>query len=413
MIAEWFTCPAVQDLGYFDRIRDGLSLRGNIPPLLLSSIIEGSAWNMHEVVWQPYILSLGGTTATVGALNALSSAVWAMLQFATGPITDALGRKKIIIAYYGFSVMGLIFSLLAGSWIHLIPVILLYGVADALGDPAFPPMYAESVDEEKMGLALSLLSLTWWLPGLYSQVIGGYLGDHMGVRQVITVTLVLEVLAFVIFWAFVKETLKVTKPFRLDSIKENLKGLLRPMGTLRDFYLMSVLDRFSWAISGSIFVTIIFRTYGFSLLEIGVLLTAMSTTTAILVVPVGKLVDRYGSVLMIKTSTILAFFTFLMFNFTTDFTAILLVQILRGVTIALWDPSSNAYLSKNADPVDRGRHFGNLNGLKGLAAIPAPIIGAYIFESYGITGAFTASTVGLLVVAILAMRLKEYSQVTF
>ena len=81
-------------MGYFDRIRDGLSLRGNIPPLLLSSIIEGSAWNMHEVVWQPYILSLGGTTATVGALNALSSAVWAMLQFATGPITDALGRKK-------------------------------------------------------------------------------------------------------------------------------------------------------------------------------------------------------------------------------------------------------------------------------------------------------------------------------
>ena len=206
-------------MGYFDRIRDGLSLRGNIPPLLLSSIIEGSAWNMHEVVWQPYILSLGGTTATVGALNSLWSAVWAMLQFATGPITDALGRKKIIIAYYGFSVIGLSFSLLAGSWIHLIPVILLYSVADALGDPAFPPMYAESVDEEKMGLALSLLSLTWWLPGLYSQVIGGYLGDHMGVRQVISVTLVLEVLAFVIFWAFVKETLRVTKPVSYTHLR--------------------------------------------------------------------------------------------------------------------------------------------------------------------------------------------------
>ena len=52
-------------LGFIDKIRDNLSLRGNIPPLLLTSLLEGSAWNMHEVVWQPFVLSLGARASLV------------------------------------------------------------------------------------------------------------------------------------------------------------------------------------------------------------------------------------------------------------------------------------------------------------------------------------------------------------
>jgi len=186
-------------LGFIDKVRDSLSLRGNIPPLLLTSLLEGSAWNMHEVVWQPFILSLGGTTSTVGLLSSIWSAVYSVLQFATGELTDCIGRKKVISAYYAASILGLTFSIFAGDWVYLIPVIMLYGLADALGEPAFSPIYAESVDEEKTGLALSLLSLTWWLPGLYSQILGGFLGDYLGLRQVITVVLVLEVITLILF----------------------------------------------------------------------------------------------------------------------------------------------------------------------------------------------------------------------
>ena len=398
-------------MGFIDKLRDGLSLRGNIPHLLLSSIIEGSAWNMHEVIWQPFILSLGGTATIVGLFNSLWSTVNALLQFATGSLTDAFGRKKIITAYYGFSILGLIFSLIAGSWLHLIPVIIFYGIADALGDPTFPPMYAESVNEKDVGLALSLLSLTWWLPGLYSQVIGGYLGDHFGVQQVIFVTLGLEILSMVVFVALVKETVDKVKPFNWGSIWENLKGLLTPMGSLKVYYAISIIDRFSWVLSGSIFVTMIFKTYGFSLTEIGLLLTAMSTTTALLVVPVGKLVDSIGCVRLLRVSTVLAVVTFGLLIFSDNFTSIFVIQVLRGATIALWDPTSNAYLYNAVEQSERGRHYGNINGLKGLASIPAPIIGAYIFELYGIQGAFTASVVGMFVVALLSLRLKEFDGV--
>jgi MFS family permease len=394
-------------MGLFSRVRDAFSLQGNIPPLLLTSLLEGTAWNMYDVVWQPFVLSIGGTTSNVGLLTSIWSAVHSILQFATGELTDCIGRKKVITAYYIISILGLAFSFFSSSWIHLIPVIILYGLADALGDPAFSPIYAESVDEKKTGLALSLLSLTWWLPGLYSQVLGGYLGDYFGLRQVIGVTVALEIITLIFFVVLVKETLKETKQFKLNSLVKNLKGLLNPVGELKSFYVLAMVDRFSWMISGSIFVAMIYEAYNFSLLEIGILLTAMSATTAFLVVPVGKLVDKYGCTMVMRISALLSVLVFFSFIYVKDFNGIFLVQIIKGATIALWDPSTNAYLTKNIVAEERGRYFGNLHGLKGIVSFPAPMIGALLFDFYGLSGAFTASTLGCLLTAILVFRMNE------
>jgi MFS family permease len=133
----------------------------------------------------------------------------------------------------------------------------------------------------------------------------------------------------------------------------------------------------------------------------------MSTTTALLVVPVGKLVDRYGCLQIIRVSAILSVFVFFSLNYAKGFNSILLVQIVRGVAIALWDPSTSVYLTKTVSENERGRHFGNLNGLKGLVGFPAPMVGALLYENYGLNGAFTVSTLGLIVTAILAFRVND------
>ena len=71
---------------------------------------------------------------------------------------------------------------------------------------------------------------------MYSQVLGGYLGDYLGFKQVIAVILVLEIITLLLFIVLVKETLMETKQFKLESVVENLKGLLSPVGELKVFY---------------------------------------------------------------------------------------------------------------------------------------------------------------------------------
>ena len=61
-------------LGYIDKLRDSLSFRGNIPGLFISGIIECSAWHMYDLVWQPYMISLGGSVPLIGLIMSVWTA---------------------------------------------------------------------------------------------------------------------------------------------------------------------------------------------------------------------------------------------------------------------------------------------------------------------------------------------------
>ena len=78
-----------------------------------------------------------------------------------------------------------------------------------------------------------------------------------------------------------------------------------------------------------------------------------------------------------------------------------------GLAISLWDPAHNAYLSNVVEESERGHFFGSLNGLKGILCFPASLIGAYLYESFGFSGIFTASLVISLLTLVFALRIKE------
>lgn len=382
-------------------------MRGNIPPLFLSSLIECTGWNMWNLVWQPFVLSLGGSTSVIGLFNSIWTAITSVLMLGAGELSDSLGRKKLIAAYYLISIIGIGITLVARSWVYLIPSIILFGVADALGEPAFMPLFAESVDETRRGVAFSLLSLTWFLPGFYSQILAGFLGDRIGVRRVFYITLAMDLLALLMFAIFVKETLRKRKPLELKRIVSGVRETLRPQKSLVFFYIVSILDRFSWALSGGIFVAIIYESFGFTLLQIGTLTTVMSITTTLCLIPSGRLVDRHGSKAIMLMATAIAAAMFLGFMSASSFTPFIVFQAFKGLSIALWDPAHNTYISNAVKESERGRLFGSLNGLKGILVFPAPMIGAYLYETYGYREIFMTSLVISLLTLILTFKIKE------
>ena len=394
-------------MGFKDKLQDALCLRGNIPPLFLSSLIECTGWNMWSLVWQPFVLSLGGSTYIIGFFNSLWGAIQSILQLGTGGLADSLGRKKLVNAYYLFSIIGIGLTLIVDSWVYLIPSILLFAVADSLGEPAFTPLFAESVDEKRHGTAFSLLSLTWFLPGFYSQLLAGFLGDRVGVRQVLYITLALEILSLTVFAAFVKETLTEKKLVQLSSLFRGIRETLKLRGEMASFYAMSILDRFGWGLSGGIFVAMIYESFDFTLLQIGALTTATSVTTALALIPVGRLVDRHGSKESLLVSVALSAIVFLGFMSTDSYVVFLVLQVLKGLAIALWDPAHNAYLTNAVEESERGRFFGNLNGLKGILCFPASLIGAYLYDVFGFSGTFLASLLISLLTLGFTLRVKE------
>jgi len=89
------------------------------------------------------------------------------------------------------------------------------------------------------------------------------------------------------------------------------------------------------------------------------------------------------------------------------FTGILIAQSVRGLAVAIWEPARNAYLSNAVEDSERARFFGSLNGLKGIVSFPAPIIGAFLYQSFGLRGNVSVSLGLSLLVLLLSVKVRD------
>jgi len=93
---------------------------------------------------------------------------------------------------------------------------------------------------------------------------------------------------------------------------------------------------------------------------------------------------------------------FLGYLVSRDFLGFLLCQVSLALAVSMWIPAYNAYVSNAVPEEERGRVFGDLNGLMGLLSFPAPILGALLYESYGFKAPILVS-LALTIPVILAL----------
>lgn len=390
-----------------DKLRGLLALKGNIPAIALSEIVSNTGWNMFEVIWQPYVLGLGATMSVLGSLTSVNTALSSGLQLIMGRISDYVGRKRLLVFSYPLTFMGIVLSIYARSWVFLIPAIILFSISSALWEPAFPTMISESVEKNETGTAFSLISLTWFMPGFYAPVIAGYIADKYGFKPVLSILLLTEFLAFVIFSIYVKETLKIRK-LNLSILLSSLKEVLRPKFGLRRFYAAVIIDRFAYAIGEGIFFGMLLKTFNFTLFQLGILVNVASISAASSQIIFGKLVDRYGSRRFLVVAGGISSLAFMSYLISSNFFGFFISQIFRGFAISTWDPSVNSYLSNTVPEGERGRFYGDLNCLKGLISFPAPILGAFLYETSGFRAPILASLVLSIIVIPLFFSIKSY-----
>lgn len=390
-----------------NKIRDSLSFRGNIPGLFISGIIECSAWQMYDLVWQPYVISLGATAPIIGFILSVHTAFNSGLQLITGEFADSRGRKTALNYYYVFTFVGMLFAVLAKNWWYFLALNVLFGIADAFGFPAFSPMFAESAPKEKMAVAMSLITILGSLPGFYGQAVGGYLADNYGIQMVMNIILGLVVLAALWFYFTTEETLTEKKPFKLSAVIKNIQGITRPEPKLVPFYVISILDRFGWAINRGILVTMLTQEYGFSLTSIGVLMTAEMVTLAVTSIPIGQLLDKVSNRNGIIVAQVLNVLMFSGYALTSNYYALILLQMTKGITKGLWDTSIMLYQNNIVPENERGKTFGNINSIKGLVSVPAPFIGALLFSYIGFKGVFATSATVVGLALLTSTRLIE------
>jgi MFS family permease len=99
---------------------------------LVNNLIFGVSWGLFTL----YFVSFGISVSDTAFLKALHPGVWGFLQLATGPLSDSVGRKKLIYPGMIIQALGIWIILFSeGSYAGLISGMSLLGIGTALVYP--------------------------------------------------------------------------------------------------------------------------------------------------------------------------------------------------------------------------------------------------------------------------------------
>ncbi|RKN87019.1 MFS transporter [Paenibacillus ginsengarvi] len=140
-------------------------------------------------------------------------------------------------------------------------------------------------------------------------------------------------------------------------------------------------------------------------------LVAGGAITVLFLVPVGKLVDRWGTKWFINAGLLLSAFSLLTFPFITQVSVILVLVTLMGIGYALLIPSWNAMIASVIPSEKRGAIWGFFLTIEGCGNVFGPIISGKLWDAIGHRAPFIASGVVLIVLFVLQLFIAVRRQI--
>ena len=334
----------------------------------------------------------------------------ALIQPIGGWVSDRLGRKPLVALGSILGLLVMVFYVLAaimGDWRWLLPGVILLG-ATLAANPARSALVAESARAGQHGAAYSLQMASWIVPGVFAAALGGFIADRWGFSPVFLTRFGLEALRLLLIIWLLQETLsRVKRGISLGELKGVMARIVVPPRELRGFYWATAVDIFVWGLGGSLLFGMLSETYGFTTFQLGVMSGLLSLAWALTQLPIGRLIDRYGSKPFMVLSEALGIVVVGGWLFSTSFVAFAALYALFGLVAATWSPALRALLANSVPTEQLGEAMGRLSAFRGLIGFPAPYIGGLLYDRFGFQAPILANLVGVaiaLVAVVVAVK---------
>lgn len=364
--------------------------------------------NIISAIWQPFVLSLGASMSALGFVESLSGhrgIIPALAQLVGGWFSDRKGRKLFLILgcilvlfYLGLCLVALYFN----DWRIIFPAVIFLGLS-SVSRPAQSSMVADSVREKELGIAYSLIMTATIVPGVFAPALGGFIADRVGFGSVFVLGLILEALAILPLVGLVRETLTFNDSAGDFSWKEMATKLFSPPAHLLLFYIAIAADSFSWGLGYGILYGMLAKTYGLSTSQIGAIVSASFAAWLVFQIPVGRLVDRFGSFKFMVISELVGIPLMLGWLAFKSLKEFFLLQIFWGLVAATWVPAVQSYLALKVPREKRGEAMGLLNAFRGLFSFFSPFVGGLLYDLTGFSGPILANLVGIICTIVLLL----------
>lgn len=323
-----------------------------------------------------YIGALGGSATEIGLVYALGGLAGLILYPVGGYIADHKGRVRLVATTTYLFALSYIFYIIAQNWVtlaigHFIQQLVLFYM------PAVNAIMADSLPPRQRGIGFATVTAIPQAVGLFAPFIGGYLIDYVfgggvegltiAMRISYTAGLAIGLLVATIRLKFLRETLKKLDssvplrniPLLLKTSYTHLFKTLKWMSqTLRSLATIQIVITLFVSIAAPFWIVYAAGEHsiiGLTPFEWGFLMLIIGVIRIVFSIPIGYLVDLYGTRRTILLAMLLSPIPIIIFPFCKTFLEVLLTLALLGFVNALIWPAS-ATLIANAVPRDkRGR----------------------------------------------------------
>lgn len=355
---------------------------------------------------------LGGDTARAAVIVALFSTTWALMQFIFSPLlgalSDAVGRRPVIlIAMLGLALDYMVIAL-APDLVWLFIGRLISGITAASYTTA-NAYIADVTPPERRAAGFGVLGAAFALGFVLGPALGGLLGQ-VDPRLPFWVAAGL-CLANALYGAVIlPESLPPDRRVPLTLGRANPFGalrLLRSQDGLRGLAGVAFLFYLAQEVLPAVLVLYAGFRYGWSLIEVGVVLAAIGIASVIVQgVLIGPVIHGLG-----ERRTLLVGLGFGAAGFAIYGMARTGPEFLLGVPLmALWGlagPAAQSIMTQGVAGCEQGRLQGALNAVRGVSGLVGPGLFALIFavSIHAQPGWRSPGSAFLLAAALLAAAL--------
>lgn len=401
-----------------DTIKKQPLLSGILILFLTAMIFANVGGSMYDGLLPLYLKELDADITDIGLFFTLAMIVPLFLQILGGWVSDSLGRLRAIAIGSVFGVLGYIPLVLADTWQWLLLATAIGAVARSLVGPSFDAFIAEHSSEQNRGKVYGISQAIFMIVAVVGPPLGGWLTGAFGFKLMLFVAGVFYFIAMVMRLSMAREAAKTDKAngdhkkLSFTSLKSNLGsmiGLIFSGGLITWMLITDGLRDVSFQFSGNLFPVYMQESGGLTYQQIGWVTSMFGICMMLSTIPGGWLSDKAGERVGIAAGMVLmsaALFILVYIPQGVEYQWLYYVGWgVAGLGAGISGPAYQSLISKAVPKNLRGLAFGFLSTSLGVISLPAPWIGAQLWDRFGPTAPFKI-TATVLLLSVIPIWLK-------
>jgi len=365
--------------------------------------------------WALFVLEIGASLPVLGLLGFILGLTRIALQPPVGYLTDRVGRKRLVVWGGLVASFAPFIYFFATRWEHLVPGVVLEAFTNIVL-PARQAMFADSVEPERRATAFAAIHTLFAVFSMTMPVVGGFLLERVGflpgMRVFFLVSGVTMLLASIGRWRLLRENF-VYQPGSCEDrdIRRVFLDTFEPVRTLKALRVV-LLGAFLYSLAVGVLTqySVVYATdvIGLSTAQWGLVVGGMGVVGILTRLPTGRMIDRFGRRISLLLSYTVRPLFILVFTVATGFRQVLLIQMLDNLFGYAQQPALEALVMDIASKERRGRTYGVMNMVPGVALTVSPLLGAALWERVGAPWPFYLSALAsALAAAVVFTFLRE------